>query len=91
MANLILSNIGLLVTMDDRRSELSDVNIVIRDGIIDQICDSSEQAQISGVPTVDMSDYAVFPGLINAHHHLYHPKISMVPFRFYWTNTPIVP
>ena len=54
MANLILSNIGLLVTMDDRRSELSDVNIVIRDGIIDQICDSSEQAQISGVPTVDM-------------------------------------
>ena len=79
MSNLILSNIGLLVTMDDDRSELSGVNIVIRDGIIDQIEVSSNPTQIDGTPTVDMSGYAVFPGLINTHHHLYQTLTRAVP------------
>ena len=79
MSNLILSNIGLLVTMDDERSELSGVNIVIRDGIIDQIGVSSNPTQIDGTRTVDMSGYAVFPGLINTHHHLYQTLTRAVP------------
>ncbi|MDP6583553.1 MAG: 8-oxoguanine deaminase, partial [Anaerolineales bacterium] len=79
MSNLILNNIGLVVTMDDERSELSNVNIVIRDGIIDKIGVSSDQTQITGVPTVDMSGYAVFPGLINTHHHLYQTLTRAIP------------
>ena len=79
MSNLILNNIGLVVTMDDERSELSNVNIVIRDGIIDKIGVSSDQTQVTGVPTVDMSGYAVFPGLINTHHHLYQTLTRAIP------------
>ena len=79
MSDLVLKNIGVLVTMDEERSELSDVNVVIRNGMIDTIGDDSDLIESKASYTLDLSDYIVFPGLINTHHHLYQTLTRAVP------------
>ncbi len=79
MSNLIAKNIGVLVTMDDERSELSDVNIVIRDGIIEQISNRNNLSAGGPSETLDLSGHIVFPGLINTHHHMYQTLTRAVP------------
>ena len=79
MSDLVLKNIGVLVTMDEERSELSDVNVVIRNGMIDTIGDDSDLIESKASYTLDLSDYIVFPGLLNTHHHLYQTLTRAVP------------
>jgi len=79
MSNLIVRNIGLLVTMDDKRTEVEKVNMVIRDGLVEYIGQSIEDLSDEKSETLDLGGYAVFPGLINTHHHLYQTLTRVVP------------
>lgn len=72
---LLIRNIRHLVTCDDQDRVLENANLYIRDGIIAAIgpdCPAADQ-------TLDASDMAVYPGLINTHHHLYQILTRNLP------------
>ncbi|MCB2214062.1 8-oxoguanine deaminase [bacterium] len=78
MSTLLLKNIELLVTMDDRRRELHHTNLYIKDGFIQAIGDAGELPATAD-EVLDLSGYIVFPGLINTHHHFYQTLTRAVP------------
>ena len=67
MGSLLIRNIKYLVTNDEKQPVLQDVDLFIRDGAIEAI------GRVEGTAdeVVDASQMVVYPGLINAHHHLY--------------------
>jgi cytosine/adenosine deaminase-related metal-dependent hydrolase len=78
MSTLLLKNIELLVTMDDRRRELHHTNLYIKDGFIQAIGDAGELPATAD-EVLDLSGQIVFPGLINTHHHFYQTLTRAVP------------
>ncbi len=78
MSTLLLKNIELLVTMDDRRRELHHTSLYIQDGFIQAIGDASELPATAD-EVLDLSGHSVFPGLINTHHHFYQTLTRAVP------------
>ncbi|MDY6873593.1 MAG: amidohydrolase family protein, partial [Chloroflexota bacterium] len=78
MSTLLLKNIELLVTMDDRRRELHHTNLFIKDGFIQAIGDAGELPATAD-EVLDLSGHIVFPGLINTHHHFYQTLTRAVP------------
>jgi cytosine/adenosine deaminase-related metal-dependent hydrolase len=78
MSTLLIKNAAILVTMDDRRREISDGGLFVRDGFIEKVGLSSE------IPTkadevLDLSGHLVLPGLVNTHHHFYQTLTRAVP------------
>ncbi len=78
MTTLLVRNATILVTMDDRRREIADGGLFIRDGFIEQVGPSAE------LPTqadeiLDLGGHIVLPGLINTHHHFYQTLTRAVP------------
>jgi len=67
MSTLLIKNARYIVSCDDKDTLWERVNLLIRDGVIVAI--GPEYQQADGV--IDASDMAVYPGLINTHHHLY--------------------
>ncbi len=63
--------------MDDARSELSNHDILIREGVIAEI--GSELAVPEGAEVVQAQGCLVTPGLVNTHHHLYQSLTRAVP------------
>jgi cytosine/adenosine deaminase-related metal-dependent hydrolase len=63
--------------MDDARRELSNHDILIREGVIAEI--GSELAVPEGAEVVQAHGCLVTPGLINTHHHLYQSLTRAVP------------
>lgn len=76
MADLLIKNADVLVTMDDRRQELSGHDILCRDGKIAQI---GVGLVAEGADNIDASGCVVTPGLINTHHHLFQTLTRGVP------------
>lgn len=64
---LLLKNICHLVTVDSGDNVLENVNLHATDGVIDHIGPDAPPADV----TLDLRGMAVYPGLINTHHHLY--------------------
>ncbi|AUR08345.1 8-oxoguanine deaminase [Phaeobacter inhibens] len=75
MPEILIQDIDIALTMDDQRSQLSAVDLRIRDGIIAEIGSglTTEGERISGKGCV------VTPGLVNTHHHLYQNLTRAVP------------
>ena len=78
MSTLLIKNAAILVTMDDRRREISDGGLFVRDGFIEKVGLTSE------IPTkadevLDLSGHLVLPGLVNTHHHFYQTLTRAVP------------
>lgn len=75
MGETLLKNISHLVTMDDDRRILRDVDLRLRDGVIAEIGQGlmTEGEVVLAVGTV------VTPGLVNTHHHLYQNLTRAVP------------
>lgn len=77
---VVLTNITALATLDDRGREFSPGAIRFRDGWIEavgspaEVVPSGEEARV-----VDLSGYAVLPGLVNTHHHLYQTLTRALP------------
>lgn len=67
MSSLLIKNIKNLVTNDKEGTALQNANLFIRDGVIVSIGNDALVAD----EELDASHMIVYPGLINAHHHLY--------------------
>ena len=75
MAEVLLKNIAVALTMDDHGAEPRDTNILIRNGIIAGIgADLTTESEI-----LDCAGCLVTPGLINTHHHLFQTLTRAVP------------
>lgn len=73
--SLLLKNIRHLVTCDDGDRVLQNVNLYIEDGVVRHIgTETPEAARV-----LDASRMAVYPGLINTHHHLYQVFTRNLP------------
>lgn len=75
MPELLLRNARNLVTMDDAGTELSDTDLLIRDGLIVAL----GQGLTTTGETIDCAGCVVTPGLVNTHHHLYQTLTRAVP------------
>ena len=88
MGSLLIKNIKYLVTNDKESPLLKNVNLLIRDGVIEAIGGTDLAAD----EVVDAEKMLVYPGLINAHHHLYQiftrnlPKVQSMEL-FDWLKT----
>ena len=67
MSTLLIKNARYVVSCDDGDTLYERVNLFIRDGVIVSIGPDYHQADT----VLDASSMAVYPGLINTHHHLY--------------------
>ena len=75
MIEWLIKGASHIVTMDDDRSELTDADILIRDGAIVAI--GRDLATTGEV--VHAQGCVVTPGLVNTHHHLYQTLTRAFP------------
>lgn len=68
MSSILIKNIKELITMDEKRNRYQDYDLLIEENKISKI-ESNIKAEADEV--IDGSDYFLFPGLINTHHHFY--------------------
>ena len=77
---VVLTNVAVLATLDDRGREFSPGAIRFRDGWIEAVGSPAEAAPDDGeTQVIDLSGYAVLPGLVNTHHHLYQTLTRALP------------
>ncbi len=76
MASLLIKNVKEIVTMDQERSRLKGYSLLIEGNRISKI--ASDIACQSDV-IIDGSDYFLYPGLINTHHHFYQTLTRNIP------------
>ena len=67
MSTLLVKNIKSLVSCDGKDTVYENVNLLCKDGLIEYIGPDSKEAD----KVIDGSGMLCYPGLINAHHHLY--------------------
>ncbi len=75
MPEILIRNADLILTMDDTRQELANVDLLIRDGQVAQI----GQGLTTSGEIHDAAGCVVTPGLVNTHHHLYQTLTRAVP------------
>ena len=77
---LLIRNISHLVTCDDSDRILRDAAMFVRNGVICAICEDETLpslllkygvTDLSAIPTIGARGYALYPGLVNTHHHFY--------------------
>ncbi|MBG0785811.1 MAG: 8-oxoguanine deaminase [Anaerolineaceae bacterium] len=78
MSTLLIKNIEMLVTMDDRRRELKQASLYIKDGFI-QAIGAAEDVPQTADEVLDLTGHIVFPGFVNTHHHFYQTLTRAVP------------
>ncbi len=74
MEQILLSN-SMILTWDADNPLIDKGGILLRDGKIVKIADSSDFNDYSG-ERLDLSGKIVMPGLINAHHHFYSTLVK---------------
>ena len=67
MTEFLIRNAHTILTMNDAGSELTGLDLLLRDGVI---ADIGVGLSTSG-EVVDARNCVVTPGLVNTHHHLY--------------------
>src|SRR3989304_1409899 len=78
MPTLLVRNAQMLVTLDDQWREIAGGGLFARDGFIEQVGATAELPATAD-EVLDLTGYAVFPGLVNTHHHLYQTLTRAVP------------
>lgn len=84
----LIKNADVVVTMNAKRAELKDANILITDGEITAVGHEIFEAD----NVIDAQGCVVTPGLINTHHHLFQSLVRGVPagqdmLLFSWLKT----
>jgi len=69
MTTLLIRNARLLVTMDERRREIANGAVFVRDNVIEAVGTTQELPNTAD-EVIDASDQIVVPGLVNTHHHM---------------------
>ncbi|MDP1978500.1 8-oxoguanine deaminase [Undibacterium sp.] len=78
MTSLLIKNARVVVTMDDKRREISNGAVFTRDNVIVQVGLSADLPQTAD-EVIDATDHVVMPGLINTHHHMYQSLTRVIP------------
>jgi cytosine/adenosine deaminase-related metal-dependent hydrolase len=78
MSTFLVRHAEILVTMDDRRREIPDGGLFIRDGFIEQVGPTAE-LPASADEILELGGHILLPGLINTHHHFYQTLTRAVP------------
>jgi 8-oxoguanine deaminase len=78
MTTLLVRHATVVITMDDHRREIHDGGLFVRDGFIEQV-ERTELLPEAADEVLDLGGYAVFPGLVNTHHHFYQTLTRAVP------------
>jgi cytosine/adenosine deaminase-related metal-dependent hydrolase len=76
MPDILIRNADVIVTMDAGRQELGGADLLIRDGVIAELCQALDAP---GAEVVMAAGCVVTPGLVNTHHHLYQTLTRAVP------------
>ncbi|MCK0119056.1 8-oxoguanine deaminase [Loktanella sp. F6476L] len=76
MANTLIKNAQIVLTMNDGRAEISDCDIHISDGVIAAV---GQNLSVADAEIVNAAGCVVTPGLVNTHHHLYQTLTRAVP------------
>ncbi|NTV10023.1 MAG: 8-oxoguanine deaminase, partial [Zoogloea sp.] len=75
---LLIRHADVLVTMDEKRREIPDGAVLIRDGVIEAVGRSAD-LPASADEVIDARGRVVLPGLVNTHHHMYQSLTRAVP------------
>ena len=67
MSTLLVKNIRAIVSCDGKDTVYENANLFCKDGLIDYIGPEEREAD----KVIDGSGMLCYPGLVNAHHHLY--------------------
>jgi cytosine/adenosine deaminase-related metal-dependent hydrolase len=78
MSTLLVKNIDTLVTMDERRREIRDGALFVRDNVIEAVGTLAEMPAQTADEVIDLSNQVVLPGLINTHHHMYQTLTRVI-------------
>ena len=76
MADFLIRNADTVLTMDDERRDLRNVDMRISGGVITEI---GAGLAAAGAEIVLAEGNVVTPGLVNTHHHLYQTLTRAVP------------
>jgi len=68
MSSILIKNIKEIVTMDKERNRLKGYSLLIKDNLVNKI---ALDIEFTTDQVIDDSDYFLYPGLINTHHHFY--------------------
>jgi 8-oxoguanine deaminase len=91
MSTLLVKNATVLVTMDDRRREIPEGGLFVREGFIEQVGTSASLPETAD-EVLDLRGHLLLPGLVNTHHHFYQTLTRAVPAAqdanlFHWLKT----
>ena len=78
MPTTLIRHATVLATMDERRREIADGAVFMRDHVIEQV-GTTDKLPTSADQIIEARDHVVIPGLINTHHHLYQSLTRAVP------------
>ena len=78
MNTLLVKNATVLVTMNDRRQEIPEGGLFIRDGFIEQVGPTSDLPREAD-EVIDLTGHIILPGFVNTHHHFYQTLTRAVP------------
>ena len=76
MSSILIKNVKEIVTMDKERNRLQGYNLLIKDNKISKI---ARNIKFPAKEIIDGSDYFLYPGLINTHHHFYQTLTRNIP------------
>lgn len=76
MADTLIRNADVIVTMDGTRRELAGADLLVRGG---QVAALGQGLVAPGAEVIEAQGCVVTPGLVNTHHHLYQSMTRVVP------------
>jgi len=76
MSSILIKNVKEIVTMDRERTRLKSYSLLIKGNIINKI---SRDIKVEADEIIDGSNYFLYPGLINTHHHFYQTLTRNIP------------
>jgi cytosine/adenosine deaminase-related metal-dependent hydrolase len=76
LADTLIQNAGLVLTMDKIRRAVPSGDVLMRDGRIVAV---GRDLPATGCTVVNAEGCLVTPGLVNTHHHLYQTMTRAVP------------
>jgi len=76
MSSILIKNVEEIVTMDKERTRLKGYSLLIKENIISKI---ASEIEFKADEVIDGSDYFLYPGLINTHHHFYQTLTRNIP------------
>ena len=76
MSSILIKNVKEIVTMDSERTRLKGYSLLVKDNKISKI---AGDIKFPTEEIIDGSDYFLYPGLINTHHHFYQTLTRNIP------------